>query len=71
MKKITDLLFLRFVQLLCLWVTLALCFQVYMIYVHFTDEEKEQRMANEFAWKFDGRFKDLPENIWYKAPKTK
>ena len=71
MKKITDLLFLRFVQLFCLWVTLALCFQVYMIYVHFTDEEKEQRMANEFAWKFDGRFKDLPENIWYKAPKTK
>ena len=42
-----------------------------MVYVHFTDEEKEQRMADEFAFKFDGNYKDYPGNIWYEAPKTK
>lgn len=69
MKKVLDLVFKSFVTLVFAWVVFALCFEVYVIYVHFTDEEKEQQMANEFAWKFDGTFKDYPGNIWYKAPK--
>lgn len=71
MKKIADILFGGFVRLVFAWVMLAFCFQMYVVYIHFTDEEKEQRMANEFAWKFDGRFSNLPENIWYDGPKSK
>jgi hypothetical protein len=69
MKKALDILGRTFMSLVCAWVIFALCFQVYMIYVHFTDEEKEQRIANEFDWKFDGRFKNYPGNIWYEGPK--
>ena len=71
MKKIADILFGGFVRLVFAWVILAFSFQVYMIYVHFTDEEKEQRMANEFDLKFDGRYSNTPGNIWYEAPKSK
>ena len=71
MRKITDMLFGVFGRLVFALVVLAFCFQVYMVYVHFTDEEKEQRMANEFAWKFDGTYKNYPGNIWYEAPKSK
>ena len=71
MKKLVDLFFAGFVRLVFAWVVLAFSFQVYMVYVHFTDEEKEQRMADEFAFKFDGNYKDYPGNIWYEAPKTK
>jgi hypothetical protein len=71
MKKITDILFGGFVRLVFAWVLFAICFQIYVVYIHFTDEEKEQRMANEFAWKFDGRFSNTPGNIWYEEPKSK
>jgi len=71
MKKIIDILGKTFLIFVCAWVAFAFSFEVFMIYVHFTDEEKEQRMANEFAWKFDGRFSNQPGNIWYEAPKTK
>lgn len=68
MKKFIDGFFAVFVRLVFAWVVFAFGFEVYTIYVHFTDEEKEQQMANEFAWKFDGRFKDSPGNIWYNKP---
>ncbi len=71
MKKITDFLFNGFVRLVFAWVIFALCFQVYMVYIHFTDEAKERQISNEFAWKFHGAFKDTPGNIWYEGPKTK
>lgn len=69
MKKVIDLFFKAFLTFALAWITFAFCLMAFMIYVHFTDEEKEQRIANEFAWKFDGNYKDYPGNIWYKAPK--
>jgi hypothetical protein len=71
MKKIIDILGKTFLVFVCAWVAFAFSFEVFMIYVHFTDEEKEQRMATEFAWKFDGTYSNSPGNIWYKSPKTK
>ena len=69
MKKILDLLGKTFVTLVCGWIVFAFSLVTYGIYVHFTDEKKEQQLANEFAWKFDGTFKDQPGNIWYREPK--
>jgi len=71
MKNLIDKLALGFVKLVLAWTIFAFCFEMYVVYVHFTDEEKEQRMANEFAWKFDGQFKNSPGNIWYEGPKSK
>ena len=71
MEKIKNILFSGFVRLVFAWVVLAFCFETFMIFTHFTNEERERQIANEFAWKFDGRFKDLPENIWYETPKSK
>jgi hypothetical protein len=37
------------------------------MYLHFSgQEEKATRISNEITWKIDGRFKDNPDNIWYK-----
>jgi len=71
MKKVVDLLGQLFVKLVCGWVVFALCLMTYGIYLHFTNEKREQELVNEFDWKFDGTFKDQPGNIWYEEPKIK
>jgi len=54
---------------LCLgWVLLAVAFQLTMVGIHIAGKtELEQNIANWFSWKFDGTFKNSPENIWYEA----
>jgi hypothetical protein len=32
-------------------------------------EERQRDMINKIEWKFDGTFKNNPDNIWYEAPK--
>ena len=58
---------------LCLfgaWLIFALSFMFYSLYLEFTDNEQAlQQISNEFSWKFDGTFKNSPENIWYDADK--
>ena len=58
---------------LCLfgaWLVFALSFMFYSLYLEFTDNEQAlQQISNEFSWKFDGTFKNSPENIWYDADK--
>ena len=50
------------------WVIFALGFVLYGLGVHFFGPDgMEQQLANEFAWKFDGTFKNSPGNIWYNA----
>ena len=58
---------------LCLfgaWLLFALSFMFYSLYLEFTDNEQAlQQISNEFSWKFDGTFKNNPDNIWYDADK--
>jgi len=71
MKNLKELLLLRLVQLVFVWVNLALVFQVFMIVTHFTNPELNTKVGNEIMWKIDGTFKDHPDNIWYDNSKTK
>ena len=56
---------------LCLfgaWLLFALSLMFYSLYLEATNNEEALRnMANEFSWKFDGTFKNSPDNIWYEA----
>lgn len=59
-----------FIILVLTWVSLALCFQVYMIYLEFSGKEQTIReIVNWFDVTFDGRWADDPRNIWYEEPK--
>jgi len=68
MKNIKEMLFLRLVQLVFVWVNIALVFQVFMIVTHFTNPELNTKVGNAIMWKIDGTFKNDPNNIWYKEP---
>jgi hypothetical protein len=59
-----------FIMLVLTWVSLALCFQVYMVYLEFSGKEQTIReIVNWFNVTFDGRWADDPRNIWYEEPK--
>jgi hypothetical protein len=48
----------------------ALLFQVIMIGLEVAGKtETTQAIGNWLSWKFDGRFKNSPGNIWYEEPK--
>lgn len=50
------------------WVVFALLLQLSLVAVHFSgNTQLETNIANWFSWKFDGTFKNSPENIWYNA----
>ena len=67
-KNFTDHLVLFLVKLVCAWTILAVCFQITMVGIHFSgNTELERNIVNWFNWKFDGTFKNSPENIWYNA----
>ena len=67
-QVIKEKLFLAFLSLAGLWILLALAFQVTMITLHFSGkEETVSSIGNWLTWKFDGRFKNSPGNIWYDA----
>lgn len=57
-----------FLSLFGLWLVFALSLMFYSLYLEFTGNEQALRdMSNEFSWKFDGTFKNDPNNIWYEA----
>jgi hypothetical protein len=58
MKKIKDLLLLRFLQLVLIWTIFALSFQVTMLALSFVKPKLATKIGNELAWKLDGRFKN-------------
>jgi hypothetical protein len=68
MKNLRDILALRLIQLVFVWVSFALTFQVFMIITHFTNPELSTKIGNEIMWKIDGTFKNDPDNIWYEEP---
>jgi hypothetical protein len=65
MKKIKETLALRFVQLVFVWVNLALAFQMFMLVTQFTNPELNTKVGNYITWKLDGTFKNDPDNVWY------
>jgi hypothetical protein len=67
MKKIEETIALRLAQLLFVWVTLALTFDVFMLVTAFTNPELNTKIGNEIMWKIDGTFKNDPNNIWYEG----
>jgi hypothetical protein len=70
LNRLSELLMLGFVKLCVLWVISALCFQIFNVYLEFSGQKQRQRdMINKIEWKFDGRFKNNPDNIWYETPK--
>jgi hypothetical protein len=63
-----DTLALVFLSLVGIWITFALLFQLTMVGIHLAgNTELERNIANWFTWKFDGRFKNDPMNVWYDA----
>ena len=56
------------ISFVALWVISALLFEVTMIGLETAGKTETTRaVANWFSWHFDGRFKNSPENILYKA----
>lgn len=63
-----DTLALAFLSLVGIWIVFALLFQLTMVGIHLLGKtELETNIANWFTWKFDGRFKNDPMNVWYNA----
>ena len=71
MNNLKKTIALRFVQLVFVWVTSALAFEIFMLITLFTNPELNTKVGNAIMWKIDGTFKNDPDNIWYEAPKTK
>jgi len=40
-----------------------------MFVAHYTKPELATKIGNKLTWKFDGTFKNDPDNIWYEGPK--
>jgi hypothetical protein len=68
MKNLKETLSLRFVQLVFVWVNLALAFEIFMLITTFTNPELNRKVGNQIMWKIDGTFKNDPTNIWYTKP---
>jgi len=63
-----EQLVLLFIKFALVFVVSALIFQISMVTIHFSgNTQLERNIANWFSWKFDGTFKNSPENIWYNA----
>ena len=63
-----DALALGFLSLVGIWIVFGLLFQLTMVGIHFAGKTQlETDIANWFTWKFDGRFKNDPMNVWYDA----
>jgi hypothetical protein len=70
-NRIKEKLVLIPIYLALTWVILAVIFQMFMVGLHFAGQEETIRtIVNWFDWKFDGRFKNSPGNIWYEEPKV-
>ena len=68
LAKLKDYFFKGFLFLALGWVFFALVLQLSLVAVHFSgNTQLETDIANWFSWKFDGTFKNSPENIWYNA----
>lgn len=68
MEKFKEKLFSGFLLLALSFVILAFITQVTFVILHAIGKnDLIQKASNEFAWKFDGAFKNTPGNIMYNA----
>ena len=69
LKYIGQALFKGYLILVSIWIGFALSFQIFGVYLHFTNQDERARdISNKIAWKIDGTFKNNPDNIWYEEP---
>jgi hypothetical protein len=69
LKNIGQALFKGYLILVSIWIGFALSFQIFGVYLHFTNQDERARdISNKIAWKIDGTFKNNPDNIWYEEP---
>ena len=67
-SNVGDILLQGFVYFVCVWVVVALSFQLTMMYLHFTEQvETTQKIVDWFDHHLDGRNKNMPGNIMYNA----
>ena len=65
---IAEKIIWAFLSLFGAWLIFALSLMFYSLYLEVTNNQQAlQNMSNQFSWKFDGTFKNSPENIWYNA----
>jgi hypothetical protein len=66
---IEQKLFLVFLYSLMIFIFCGLGMQMFFLYMELTNQhEKIQNIVNQLDWKFDGRFKNHPGNIYYEEP---
>jgi hypothetical protein len=66
--SLREKVFLAFLSLAGVLIIGALLFQVTFIFLEFSGRsEIASQIARELSWKFDGTFKNDPNNVWYNA----
>jgi hypothetical protein len=66
--SLREKVFLVFLSLAGILIIGALLFQVTFLFLEFSGRsEIASQIARELSWKFDGTFKNDPNNVWYNA----
>lgn len=66
LSNLKEQTFLIFIRLVLIFVICALSVQIFFISLEFSgNSDIASQLAREFSWKFDGTFKNNPNNIWY------
>jgi len=66
--SLREKVFLAFLSLAGILIIGALLFQVTFLFLEFSGRsEIASQIARELSWKFDGTFKNDPNNVWYNA----
>lgn len=67
-QNLREKLLLGMLSIFGILITIGLLFQLTTIVLHFSGhEDLLQKISNELAWKFDGRFKNVKGNVSYVA----
>jgi len=66
--NIKELLFKMFLIGALSFISLALLFQVFFVFLELSGrQEWATEISREIMWRVDGSFKNNPNNIWYEA----
>ena len=65
LTKCSKLLFNGFLIFTCLWILFAISFDIFFIYLHFTNPKKADYYSSEIMVRIDGLHSNDPRNIWY------
>ena len=69
LDRISEAITKGFLYLAVVWTLSALSLQVFFIYLNATgQDERTREIVNHLDRKFDGTFKENPENIFYSGP---